>query len=69
MELRFDINKKLIAHILEEINDNNLPINCTTGKTTKDTDDYMIDVTFVFEDSDKPVFDNMMYRCINEKLI
>lgn len=69
MKIRFDINKKLLSFVLEEITEKDLPINCTTGRTIKEMDDYIIDVTFDFEDSIKPIFDDMVCRCINEKLV
>lgn len=66
MKTRYDINKKLLSFVLDEITDKNLPINCTIGKTVKEVDDYMTAVTFTFEDFVNPVFDDMMCRCINK---
>lgn len=35
MELKFSMNKRLVVLVLDEINEKNLPINCTVGKTSK----------------------------------
>lgn len=54
---------------MEDISSNNLPISCTTGKTTKESDTYMIDVKFEFLDDDKPVFNELLERTINENML
>lgn len=65
MVMKYSINKELVKLILEEINDKNLPINCVTGKTTKEVSEYMIDVEFSFDDKDQNIFNDMLCSCIN----
>lgn len=69
MEMQFSINKKLLRYLMEDISSNNLPISCTIGKTTKESDTYMIDVKFEFLDDDKPVFNELLERTINENML
>lgn len=69
MVMRFNINKKLIIYVLDEINDKNLPINCTVGKTLKESSEYMADVTFSFDDEIEPIFDDLLCKCINENFL
>lgn len=65
MTMQLYINKKLMSIILEEILCKNLPINCTTGKTMKENDVYMIEVVFSFKDDKKLIFYDMLNRCMN----
>lgn len=69
MELKFSMNKRLVVLVLDEINEKNLPINCIVGKTSKKSSAYMTDVTFSFDDEVKSVFNDMLCRCISEKLL
>lgn len=69
MELKFSMNKRLVVLVLDEINEKNLPINCTVGKTSKKSSAYMTDVTFSFDDEVKLIFNDLLCRCINEKLL
>lgn len=69
MEMKFNMNKRLVVLVLDEINEKNLPINCIVGKTSKKSSAYMTDVTFSFDDEVKSVFNDMLCRCINEKLL
>lgn len=69
MEMKFSMNKRLVVLVLDEINEKNLPINCIVGKTSKKSSVYMTDVTFSFDDEVKSVFNDMLCRCINEKLL
>lgn len=67
--MKFNMNKRLVVLVLDEINEKNLPINCIVGKTSKKSSAYMTDVTFSFDDEVKSVFNDMLCRCINEKLL
>lgn len=69
MEMKFNMNKRLVVLVLDEINEKNLPINCIVGKTSKKSSAYMTDVTFSSDDEVKSVFNDMLCRCINEKLL
>lgn len=69
MEMKFNMNKRLVVLVLDEINEKNLPINCIVGKTSKKSSAYMTNVTFSFDDEVKSVFNDMLCRCINEKLL
>lgn len=67
--MKFNMNKRLVVLVLDEINEKNLPINCIVGKTSKKSSAYMTNVTFSFDDEVKSVFNDMLCRCINEKLL
>lgn len=69
MIMKFNMNKRLVIFVLDEINDKNLPINCTVGKTSKESSEYMTDVTFCFDDEVELIFNDLLCRCINEKFL
>lgn len=69
MVMKFSMNKRLVMLVLDEINDKNLPINCIVGKTSKESSEYMADVTFSFDDEVELIFNDLLCRCINEKFL
>ena len=69
MIMKFNMNKRLVIFVLDEINDKNLPINCTVGKTSKESSEDMTDVTFSFDDEVELIFNDLLCRCINEKFL